>query len=101
MNFFDNIIAWVKANILLSIGILIAVVVILFPKVLKKLFGTTRRIKHHRVTTVPARRRRLPRSVGFYRNKSSVKRISKAKKPWQVKGSLAAKRHMAQIRRMR
>jgi hypothetical protein len=100
MTFFDNIIAWIKANILLSIGILIAVVVILFPKVLKKLFGT-RRVRHHRVTTVPARRRSLPRSVGLHRNRPSVKRSSKVKKPWQIKGSLAAKRHMAQIRRMR
>jgi len=63
--------------------------------------------------TKPKRRRRRPASrivYGTSRNRAgtkvrTVKRVytkgGKAKKPWQVKGSLAAKRHMARLRKMR
>lgn len=60
------------------------------------------------------RRRRRARPVRYVRGTSrnrvgrkvaSVKRVytkgGKAKKPWQIKGSLAAKRHMAKLRRMK
>lgn len=62
----------------------------------------------------PKRRRRRVRPVryvrGVSRNKvgrkvASLKRVytkgGKAKKPWQIKGSLAAKRHMARLRKMK
>lgn len=101
---FNNIIAWIKANILLSVGILIAVVLVFFPRVLHHLFGTTRRVHHHIGTRrVSARtyyrrpRRSLPRSVGTRRRRTS----HGPKKPWQIKGSRAARLHMAKIRRMR
>jgi len=101
---FNNIIAWVKANILLSVGILIAVVLVFFPKVLHHLFGGKRRVRHHYIGArrVSARtyyhrpRRSLPRSVGTRR-----RRAHGPKKPWQVKGSRAAKLHMAKLRRLR
>lgn len=92
---------WIKANLLLSTGILLAVLLLFFPKVLKGLFGTRRkRVRHHRIVrTVTDISRTLPRSVGIHkirhRSHGSVKR------PWQVKGSRAAKLHMAKIRRLR
>ncbi len=51
----------------------------------------------------PRRRRRrpIPRSVGYPRRRRTYSRGGAAKKPWQIKGSLAARRHMAQIRRKR
>jgi hypothetical protein len=104
MDFINNTINWIKANMLLAAGILLVVVIVLFPGVFKKLLGGRRRVHHRRVVALPARRRsrRLPRSVGMHkRNRPSVRRGGKAKRPWQIKGSLAAKRHMAQIRRMR
>jgi len=103
--FIDNLIAWIKANIWLAIGILAVVTFVLFPRQLKKMLGLTpHRVKHRKTTTTVTRRRRsLPRSVGMRkRNKpTQYNKSGKAKKPWQIKGSLAAKRHMAQIRRMR
>jgi len=47
------------------------------------------------------RRRSLPRSVGIVRRRRSYRTGGTAKKAWQVKGSIAAKRHMARIRRLR
>jgi len=55
--------------------------------------------------TYRRRRRTLPRSVNYpvrrKRAGSTARRRPGAKKAWQVKGSLAAKRRMAQIRRKR
>ena len=48
------------------------------------------------------RRRSLPRSVYMRRRtRRSYTRGGKAKRPWQIKGSLAARRHMARIRKRR
>jgi len=103
--FIDNFIAWIKANIWLAVGLLAVVMFVLFPRQVKKMIGLTpHRVKHRRlVTRVATRRRRtLPRSVGIRKiSKPSYHKSGKVKKPWQIKGSLAAKRHMAQIRRMR
>lgn len=58
----------------------------------------------------PARRRRRARkpatvSRGAKRYLRKTRRTytkgGKAKKPWQIKGSLAAKRHMARLRKMK
>jgi len=63
-----------------------------------------------RIIKPGTRRRRLRPGTRRYSTKRfptrrATKRVytkgGKAKKPWQVKGSLAAKRHMAQIRKMR
>lgn len=113
-DFFDKTLTWIKANLWLAIGILIAVVIVFFPKLLKGLTGT-RRIKHRpgyyaarsgrRIPrSVGMARRRIPRSVGLTRRGVPRKQYTKggkAKKAWQIKGSLAARRHMAQIRKMR
>jgi hypothetical protein len=86
--FFQSVINWIKANMLLAIGIGVGVLLFLFRK---KIFHT-RRLVHHR---------RLPRSVGTRRRRKVYTKGGKAKKPWQIKGSEAARRHMAHIRRMR
>jgi len=101
--FFNNIFTWVKANLFLSIGILIAVVILFFPKLLKGLTGRTR-VRHRPGYYTARSGRRLPRRVGLTRRGVPRKQYTKggkAKKAWQIKGSLAAKRHMAQIRKMR
>lgn len=101
--FITNTVAWVKAHILISIVILFTIVLLFFPKLLRKLTGTRRRVHHRTYTALPARRRRrsIPRSVGMHETRRQYTKGGKAKKAWQIKGSLAAKRHMAQIRRMR
>lgn len=118
----EKIITWVKANILLAVGLLLAVVILFFGKPLKRILFGTRRIKHRRKylvqkgRTVTRSRRRtigrpLPRSVGtgtkgypaagggyipFVRNKDGS-----IKKAQFVGGTLAAKRRMAQLRKNR
>ena len=102
--FFTDIFNWIKTHILVTVLIVLVAVVVLFPKLVRGLFGTTRRKRYvrHGSTTLHGRRvryvrssrrapRSLPRSVGLH----------KTKKPWQIKGSEAARRHMAKIRRMR
>jgi hypothetical protein len=106
MGTFNTIWAWIKANILLSVGIGFAVILLFFPKVLRGLFHSRRRVYHRiGIRRVSARtyyrrpRLALPRSVGTRRR--STRRMKGTKKAWQVKGSRAAKLHMARIRRMR
>jgi len=104
MTTINNILAWLKQNILLTIGILFVLLLVFFPRVLKKLFGGTRRVKHRRPVAVSYRRKRrsLPRSVGMHKaSPSTYNKNGTRKKPWQVKGSPAARRHMAQIRARR
>jgi hypothetical protein len=92
---FDKIITWVKNNLWLAIGGAAIITLLFFPKLFS---ATTRRRRRIRPVTTRARSgRRLPRSVGRRKYTSG----GKAKKPWQIKGSLAARRHMAQIRRRR
>jgi hypothetical protein len=111
-----KITAWIKANLLITVLIGVAAIALIFPKVLKGLFGSARRRVHHRGTsTRPAyrtyvrKRKPLPRSVGMSRirtigrlRRPKTGRYRKGtKKPWQIKGSLAARRHMALIRKRR
>jgi hypothetical protein len=88
---FDKILAYIKSNPLIAVGAVVVTVLLFFPKLLK-------------LTTVRRRRRVLPRSVGV-RRISRVRRhynkAGKRLKAWQVKGSAAAKRHMAAIRKRR
>jgi hypothetical protein len=100
--FFVSLYAWIRNNILMSIGILIVVVILFFPKILRGLIGGTRRRRRRTRTIATRSGRRLPRSVGIRRRpRKQYTKGGKAKKPWQIKGSPAARRHMAQIRRMR
>jgi hypothetical protein len=123
-NFFSNAIAWIKANIIITIVILLAVILLFFPRLLKGLFGGSSGhrpgfVKSHtrggslkagwrpdgtggwtqRAKSVKHRRTKsgkpIPRSVG-------TKRKTKKGKPARlIKGSKEAKAWMAKIRKMR
>lgn len=84
---------WFTANKTVGIALAGIIALFLFKKMMK-----------------PARRRRRARkpatvSRGAKRYLRKTRRTytkgGKAKKPWQVKGSLAAKRHMARLRKMK
>lgn len=96
---FDRIIAYMRAKPLMAAGIGIIGLLLLFPKLLK---GTKRRRRRtsRRPVTV-RRRRRLAAPVARRRTKRTYAKGGTRKKPWQIKGSLAAKRYMAKIRRKR
>lgn len=87
----DKIMTWIKGNLLLAIGAGILLAILLFPRIIRKLLGTNYR----------HRRRNIPRSVGMRKTRRRYTKGGKAKKPWQIKGSLAAKRHMARLRKRR
>lgn len=83
--------AWIMANKLIAVIVGLVVVIFLLRK---KLFR--RRVNRRRSSIynpVHTRRTRTRRTI----NKPGTK----VKKPWQIKGSEAARRHMAKIRRMR
>jgi hypothetical protein len=61
----------------------------------KKIFKAAPRRRRRHYTSAPVRHRRQT-SI-----RSRTRRTKGAKKPWQVKGSEAARRHMARLRRMR
>lgn len=84
----EQVTQWIKDNKLMA-GVGAAVVLLLLFG--NKLFKVARR-RRRRIT------RTLPRSVGRRRR---TKPAAGSKKPWQVKGSEAARRHMARLRRMR
>jgi hypothetical protein len=93
----DNIINEIKSKPVYMIAGSAILLMMLAPK----LFKAKRR--HRRIKSLPAhryrRRRSVKRSYGSVRRKYT--KGGKAKKPWQVKGSRAAKLHMAKLRRMR
>jgi hypothetical protein len=95
----SKLMAWIKANSTKAIIIAIVVIFVFFGRKLKRIFFAPRRVRHR--VTHTARRRSLPRSVGMRKAKGSYTRGGAKKKPWQIKGSLAARRHMAQIRARR
>ena len=94
---FDSVMAWIKNNVWLSAGILAAVLLLFFPKLLKM----TRRRTRRRVRPVAVRRRARRMKASQPRAKRNYNRGTAKKKAWQIKGSLAARRHMAQIRKRR
>jgi len=92
----EKIIEWIKGNKILAIsaGALLALFAV------QKMIKPKRR---RRRTVSAGARRYLRKTAG--RPRTKIKRVytkgGKAKKPWQVKGSLAARRHMARLRKMR
>jgi hypothetical protein len=92
----NKVVAWIKSNVWLSVGIGFVAILLFFPKLLK--FGRPVRRRRNKLTVIRRKKRSLPRSVG---TRKQYTKGGKAKKPWQIKGSLAAKRHMAQIRKMK
>lgn len=103
---FTKIAAWIKANTLISILIGIVVLFMVTGHKLGNLLGGKRKVRHHRtISRTAPRRRSLPRSVSMHKvkrsNKAAYNKNGSKKKPWQIAGSLAARRHMAEIRRKR
>lgn len=90
MNILTTITDWIKNNKWIAIAAGASVLFLLFGK------------KLLRNRTV--RRRRVSKAAPYVRRKTTKRAYTtggKAKKPWQVKGSLAAKRYMAALRRKR
>jgi hypothetical protein len=103
-----TITTWIKNNLIISIVVGIVAILLFFPKIFKGLLGSTPRRRKRRplrsahsenirrAIRAPRRRR------SFTPRRSTVRRKMKgSKKPWQIKGSLAARRHMALIRKRR
>jgi len=90
---FEKIMAWIKSNVWLSVGIALVAVLVFFPKLLR--VTATRRRRRSTYRPVTRRRRTTTRPKRKYSKGGTTK------KPWQIKGSLAAKRYMAKIRRKR
>jgi hypothetical protein len=99
---------WIKANMMLAIGIAVVLVVFIFGKTLKKLLFKTHRVKHRRRTM----RKHIPRSVGMHRGNGYPKvgggtipfvknKDGSTKKAWQVAGTVAAKSRMSRLRKSR
>lgn len=90
----EKITEWVKGNKVIAItaGALLALFAV------QKFTSPARRRRRRTAAAAPRRRRTAaPRK----RAKRVYNKGGKAKKPWQVKGSLAARRHMARLRKMR
>ncbi len=82
----EKIKTWIMENKM--IAIVIGAIAVLF--FIPKLFRTVRR-----------RKKRINKSVPVIRRKRSYNKTATTKKAWQIKGSLAAKRRMAQLRKMK
>lgn len=85
------VINWLKSNKIAAISLGLVAAIFLIKKLGRKSYR---------------RRRRLPRSVNYpVRRKrpgsTARRRTTGAKKPWQIKGSPAARRRMALLRRKR
>jgi hypothetical protein len=113
---------WIKANMLLAIGIAIVLVVFVFGKPLKRLLFGTHRVKHRKSYYIshPVKRRSItrtarkpiPRSVGTHKGNGypaagggtipfKYNKDGSIKKAWQVSGTVAAKARMSRLRKSR
>jgi len=94
----NKVIEWVKANYIIALIGVAVISLIFFNKPLMRLFGVNKTKRRRSVALVRSKtvtktmRKPLPRSVNT---------AGKVKKAWQIKGSEAARRHMARIRKLR
>ena len=95
---FTKVISWAKANVLIAAAIVAGVVIILMPSLFRSR-PSRRRRNVLRIVNRPVRRRNTIRVRGAARR--AYNKNGKQKKPWQIKGSEAARRHMRKIRQMR
>lgn len=89
----EKIIEWLKVNKTLAIAASVALVLI------PKIFKPTRRKR--RTTRPVSSPRSRKQNVSVSRRRKTYRPGKKQKKAWQVKGSIAARRHMARIRKLR
>jgi len=101
---FEKVKTWVSGNPIMAVVAAFAGVLLFFPR----MFRSARRRRTRRAYRPAApvrRRRRLFRSAAPVRRSAPRRKVygknGRAKKPWQIKGSRAARLHMAKIRRMR
>jgi len=90
----EKIKTWVTGNPALAAVAALGASFLLLP-ILRKATRPVRR-KRRAIKVKPVIRRRTT-----IRKPRRVKNVKKGLKPWQIKGSLAAKRRMAQIRKKR
>jgi hypothetical protein len=86
---------WLMENKILAIAVGSLLGLLALKKLMPKPRRRVRRYKTVRPRSVSASRPRIARAKRIYTVGG------KKKKPWQIKGSLAARRHMAQIRKKR
>lgn len=98
---FDKVKTWVMGNLGLAIAAIAGIIILFFPKLLGFGRRTRRRRRYVPVRVAHRRRSVIRRRIPRRTTRRSYTKGGKAKRPWQVKGSLAARRHMAQIRRKR
>jgi hypothetical protein len=93
----DKIKLWLMENKILAIAVGSLLGLLALRKLMPK---PRRRVKRYKPVSQKSGNR-----VATRRRISRAKRVysvgGKKKKPWQIKGSLAARRHMAQIRKKR
>ena len=108
-DYLTKIFTWIKANWIIVIGLLIGLILILFPKLLKfggrphadRWYSKASREKRKANKALTKSGKRLPRSVGKSKTPPVYNKDGSRKKPWQIAGSPAARRHMAEIRARR
>jgi hypothetical protein len=106
-----SVTTWIKNNLMISIIVGLVAIFLFFPRMFKGIIGSSPRRRrrriirsshsrrvHHAITGT--HRRRVRRSSPV-RHRTVRRKMKGSKKPWQVKGSLAARRHMALIRKRR
>jgi len=91
---FEKIKTWITSNPILAAAAALAASIVVLPFLKKAISPARRKRRSIKVKPVVKRKtvNRLPRKT---------KTVKKGLKPWQIKGSLAAKRRMAQIRKKR
>lgn len=94
----DKVIEWAKGNKWIALAGAGLLTLLFFPKMFRAPRRRRRRTTYAPVTTARRRRIRVNRTS---KPRKAYTKGGKAKKAWQIKGSLAAKRHMARIRKMR
>jgi len=116
---FDQLWNWLKQNIVIGVLILVALLLVLFPRAVRRMFAAPRKRRRRTRSGKP-----LPRSVGTRRRRRTTaprarttgsgyaaagggtialkyNKDGTVKKAWQVKGTVAAKQRMARLRRSR
>ena len=83
----EKVKTWIMENKMIAIVIGALAVLFIFPKI----FRTVRR----------KRRSRPVKNVTVRKTRRTYNKAAGTKKAWQIKGSLAAKRRMAQLRKMK
>jgi len=98
----EKVIEWAKANKMIVIAAIAGILLFALRKFIKP---KRKKKRSYRPMRAASRRRRSYSPKKAARAPKRAKRLysksGKRLRPWQIKGSLAARRHMAQIRKKR